>query len=116
MTLGEKQRKFPLLLMSLIHYIYGKGYEATWGDGYRDPRVFGNIGDKIGYGHKNSCHKLKLAQDLNLFDPDGKYITDSSHPFYAELGEYWESLHEDCRAGIRFNDANHFSITHKGMM
>ena len=102
--------------MSLVHYIYGKGYKVTWGDGFRDPRVFGNIGDKIGYGHKNSCHKLKLAQDLNLFDPEGNYITDSSHPFYAEISEYWESLHEDCRAGIRFNDANHFSLFHEGMM
>lgn len=112
MTLGEKQRKFPLLLMSLVHYIYGKGYEVTWGDGYRDPRVFGNIGDKDGYGHKNSCHKLRLAQDLNLFK-DGTYLTETED--HKEFGEYWESLDPDCVWGGSFNDGNHYAMTHKGM-
>ncbi len=112
MSLGEKQRKFPLLLMSLIHYIYGKGYEVTWGDGYRDPRVFGNIGDKTGYGHKNSCHKLKLAQDLNLFK-DGVYLSKTED--HKEFGEYWESLDPDCTWGGVFQDGNHYSMTHKGM-
>jgi len=112
MTLGEKQRKFPLLLMSLVHYIYSQGYEITWGDGFRDPRVFGNIGDKIGYGHKNSCHKLKLAQDLNLFK-DGKWLKETED--HKQFGEYWESLDPDCTWGGRFQDGNHYSITYKGM-
>jgi len=112
MTLGEKQRKFPLLLMSLVHYIYGQGYEITWGDGYRDPRVFGNVGDKIGYGHKNSCHKLRLAQDINLFK-DGKFLTKTED--HKQFGEYWESLDPDCVWGGSFQDGNHYSMTHKNM-
>lgn len=112
MTLGEKQRKFPLLLMSLIHYIYGKGYEVTWGDGYRDPRVFGNIGDRAGYGHKNSCHKLRLAQDINLFK-DGKCLSKTED--HKAFGLYWESLDPDCTWGGDFQDGNHYSMTYKGM-
>ena len=114
MTLGEKQELFPLLLMSLVHYIYGKGYKIRWGDGYRDPRVHGNIGDKVGYGHKNSCHKLKLAQDLNLFK-DGKFLTETED--HKEFGEYWKSLDPLCQWGGDFKnpDGNHYSLMHEGM-
>ena len=67
MTLGEKQRLFARLVPRLIDYAYFKGYEVTLGDAYRDPRVFGQIGVKKGYGRSKSNHKIKLAIDLNLF-------------------------------------------------
>jgi hypothetical protein len=113
MTLGDKQRVFMLLLPDLILYAYDKGYELTLGDGYRDPRVFGQLGEYKGYGHRRSGHKNRLAIDLNLFK-DGKYLTSTEdHKF---LGEYWESLHPLCRWGGRFNDGNHYSIFHEGVM
>jgi hypothetical protein len=28
---------------------------------------------------------------------------------YKELGEYWESLDQDCKWGGRWGDGNHFS-------
>ena len=111
--LGDKQDKFPLLLMSLVHCIYGKGYTIRWGDGYRNPRVHGEMGVKKGYGHHNSCHKIRLAQDINLFK-DGKFLTKTED--HAEFGKYWKSLDPENRWGGDFRkpDGNHYSTTYRG--
>lgn len=111
MTLGEKQKLFMRLLPRLIDYIHKQGYECTQGDGLRDERVFGKMGESKGYGHPFSVHKLKLAKDINLFKDD-KYLTETED--HRIFGEYWESLHELCCWGGRFSDGNHYSITHDG--
>lgn len=113
MTLGEKQRLFAKLLAGLINQAHLMGYEVTMGDAYRDRRLFGDLGEKKGYGHRNSCHKLRLAQDLNLFK-DGVYLSKTED--HRELGEWWESLHPLCRWGGRFDDGNHYSLEHNGCM
>jgi hypothetical protein len=117
-TLGQLQRKFTLMVANLIQYAYSRGYELSFGDAYRDPRLHGDVGVKLGYGHPKSCHKVRLAIDLNLFadiDADGDldYVTSSEVQAYKELGEYWESLGGTW--GGRFNDANHFSLSYEGM-
>jgi hypothetical protein len=111
MSLGDKQKKFTRLISNLLDFIHARGYEITFGDAFRDPRIHGHIGKKKAYGHRNSCHKIRLALDLNLFK-DGVYLTtDKDHePF----GLYWESLDPDCRWGGRFNDGNHYSLEHNG--
>lgn len=111
--LGDLQDEFPLHLMTLVHYIYGKGYTIRWGDGYRDPRVHGEMGEKKGYGHKNSCHKLRLAQDINLFK-DGHYLIKTED--HKEFGEYWKSLDPvNCWGGdFKRPDGNHYSKTYGG--
>jgi hypothetical protein len=113
MTLGNKQRLFTKLMAQLVLWAYENGYELTVGDAYRDPRSHGEYGTrKEGtYGRKKSNHKRRLAMDFNLFI-DGEYQTTSEA--YQELGEYWESLHELCSWGGRFNDGNHFSLLHEG--
>ena len=68
MKLGEKQELFARLIPSLYAKAHELGFEIRKGDAFRDPRVHGPFGVKKGYGHKNSCHKLKLAEDLNLFN------------------------------------------------
>ena len=110
MTLREKQSKFARLVADLIIKAYDLGYEVTLGDAYRDPRVHGNIGVKLGYGHSKSCHKVRLAIDLNLFK-DGKFLEGSDA--HKELGEWWES--QGGTWGGRFNDGNHYSLAHDGM-
>ena len=65
MRLGEKQELFMRLLPRLIDKVHELGFEIRGGDLFRDPRVHGGIGEKKGYGHKNSCHKMKLAIDLS---------------------------------------------------
>jgi hypothetical protein len=110
-TLGEKQKLFTRLLPGLLNKAHELGFEVTLGDAYRDPRVFGIIGEAQGYGAKSSCHKMRLAIDLNLFR-DGKYLTTGYD--HQPLGEWWERQHELCNWGGRFNDANHYSLKHAG--
>ena len=111
MTLGQKQRLFARLVAELIEWAYDQGYEIALGDAFRDPRVHGQHGEEGGYGRKNSCHKLKLAIDLNLFK-DGEYLDKTSD--HAFLGQYWEQLHCLCVWGGKFNDGNHYSLEHNG--
>lgn len=106
MTLGQKQRKFTLMIATLVAWAYENGYELTFGDAYRDPRAF--IGDEP-YGRDKSLHKSRLAVDFNLFK-DGVYL--SSTESHSPLGEYWESIGGTW--GGRFNDGNHYSLEHQG--
>lgn len=108
-VLGDKQKKFTLMIGQLITWAYAHGYQLTVGDAYRDPRVFGMVGVTKGYGRARSLHKQRLAMDLNLF-VDGEYMADSDS--YRPLGEYWESIGGSW--GGRFNDGNHFSLEHEG--
>lgn len=112
MTLGQKQELFSRLIVNLMGFIHDRGYEIRVGDFFRDPRVHGKLGVKLGYGHKNSAHKNKLAADLNLFK-DGRYLTDDND--HEPFGIYWESLHPLCRWGGRFQDGNHYSLEHEGV-
>lgn len=112
MTLGEKQRLFTLCVGLLIVKADELGYEMSFGDAYRDPRVHGSVGERKSYSATNSVHKERLAVDLNLFK-DGKYLTGTDD--HKELGEYWESLYPPfARWGGRFNDGNHYSFEHGG--
>jgi len=111
MRLGEKQELFMKLLPRLIDKAHELDFKIRGGDLFRDARVHGASGVKVAYGHKNSAHKLKLAIDLNLF-LDGKWQTETEQ--HEELGEWWESQHELCRWGGRFNDGNHYSLEHNG--
>lgn len=114
MTLGQKQRLLTSLLPRLLDFAHYNGYETTLGDAFRDPRVFGAVGeDKGTYSHDSSNHKRRLAIDLNLFK-DGKYLTETKD--HEPLGLFWESLHPLCRWGGRFNDGNHYSIEHEGVI
>ena len=107
MTLGQRQRLFMRLLPRLIDHAYAQGFELTIGDGYRDPRLHGSVGVKMGYGHAKSNHKNRLAVDLNLFK-GGEFLQATTD--HTPLGEFWENLDPLCRWGGRFNDGNHYSV------
>lgn len=110
LTLSQKQRLLPRMLARLITRAYELGFEVTLGDAYRDPRLHGAVGVKLGYGHSKSAHKQRLALDLNLFK-DGKYLTSTED--HKPLGEFWESLGGSW--GGRFDDGNHYSLEHNGV-
>jgi hypothetical protein len=112
MSLQKLQATFTSLIPSLINKAIELGYEVTLGDAFRDPRVHGQIGVKMGYGHAKSAHKKRLAIDLNLFK-DGVFM--SSTDAHAELGAWWEQQHPLARWGGRFNDGNHYSFEHEGI-
>lgn len=110
MTLGEKQRLFAKLVPRLIDKAHELGFEVTLGDAYRDHRVFGVAGEGKGYGDPFSCHKMRLAIDLNLFK-GAKYLTSTED--HRDLGQFWKSLNPLCRWGGEFRtpDGNHYEIT-----
>lgn len=100
--LGDKQRKLPPMLATLISYAYSTGYEMTVGDAYRDPRC--------NYGNPRTLHRQRLAMDFNVFK-NGLWLQDTTD--LAELGEVWEKMGGSW--GGRFNDGNHFSLSYGGM-
>lgn len=111
MTLGEKQQLFMRLLPRLIDKAHSLGFQIRGGDLFRDPRTNGAHGVKQGYSSANSCHKLKLAIDLNLFK-GGSFLQQTND--HEQLGIWWEQQHALCCWGGRFNDGNHYSLEHNG--
>lgn len=114
-TLLQKQQDFTLMVANLIEFAYQNGYRLTFGDAYRDPRLHGKVGTKLGYSSANSLHKDRLAIDFNLFK-NGVYLTSSDD--HKPLGEFWESIGGTW--GGRFGetggtaDGNHYSLEHNG--
>lgn len=108
MRLSDLQIQHTKMIARLILHAEQLGYGLTWGDAYRDPKVFGEEGVSKGYGHPNSNHKRRLAVDFNLFK-DGAYVQEDGP--YEELHKYWRSI-GGCSID---NDLNHFSIEYKGM-
>lgn len=103
MKLSDRQKQFASMVPRLIDKAFALGYSVTLGDAYRDPRVFGAMGESKGYGLKTSKHKQRLAIDLNLFKGDTFLQSTEDH---KPLGEWWES-----QGGIwggRFKDGNHY--------
>ena len=112
MSLRKTQSEFARLIPRLIDKAFELGYEVTLGDAFRDERVHGAFGVKLGYGHPKSGHKKRLALDLHLFK-DGEYLEGTEA--HRELGEWWEQQHPQARWGGRFNDGNHYSFEYEGI-
>ena len=137
-TLRQKQSRFARQVPRLIDYAHALGYEVTFGECYRTdeqaeihalgfqgreavaqlierqfPMLAAKIRNNTGNGIRNSLHGKRLALDLQLFDSEGRWITEV-YP-YQLVGEYWESLGPDHRWGGRFGDTPHFSIEHDGI-
>jgi len=110
MGLVAKQNRFALCLGLLYLEIERRGMVYTLGDCYRSPEVFGGIGERKGYGHPSSCHKYRLAQDINLFDADGGLIDDNK--YHKELHAWW--VVNCCGAPMIPHDSNHYSFAHNG--
>lgn len=109
-TRFQKQCRFMRLVPRLIDKAHELGFEATLGDGFRDARLHGAMGEKKGYGHAKSAHKIRLAIDLNLFK-NGEYMDATED--HAELGAWWEA--QGGSWGGRFGDGNHYSLEHEGV-
>ena len=109
MTLREKQSKFVWMVNDLLTFAKSKGYDLTFGEALRTEEQAA-LYAKQGKGSANSLHCLKLAIDLNLF-VNGKYQDSTSA--HEPLGVFWESIGGSW--GGRFNDGNHYSLSHNGM-
>lgn len=112
MSTLDTQSEFTRLIPRLIDKAYELGFEVSLGDAYRDPRVHGALGVKMGYGHSKSAHKARLAIDLNLFK-GGTFLPSTED--HRPLGEWWEKQHPLARWGGRFADGNHYSFESNGV-
>lgn len=109
----DKQWEFSQSLASLIRQAYLYGFRVQMGEVYRTPlQAAANAAS--GSGIANSVHCDHLAVDINLFTPDGTYITDDTG--HKLLGPWWKLLGPDYRWGGNFDrrDFNHYSITPDG--
>jgi hypothetical protein len=109
-SLSQKQFRFlkmeSKLLAKAAEIAEREGICVTGGDAYRDPRLHGGMGVRLGYGAASSCHKLRLARDLNFVDQRG-----FRNEFHVELHDYWDSVGGATRI---VGDMNHFSLEHQG--
>ncbi len=91
------QALFAHKVARLILYIESQGYHVTLGAA---------LAYKADGRHtSDSKHYVKLAIDLNLFDAEWNYLTETED--YVKFGEYWEA--QGGTWGGRFKDGNHFS-------
>lgn len=112
MTLHQLQALHVQLIAKLIQFVFGQGFEITWGEAYRtQEQAQWDATNHIGI--VNSVHCERLAVDFMLFK-DGVYLTDPAD--YRFMGNYWKALNPVCRWGGDFTtvDADHFSITWGG--
>jgi D-alanyl-D-alanine carboxypeptidase-like protein len=112
MTLHEMQAAHTLCVAKLIEWVYGQGWELTWGEAYRtQEQAQWDATNHIGI--VNSVHCQRLAVDLMLFI-NGVYQTAAEA--YQPLGDYWKTLNPLARWGGDFKsvDADHFSFTWQG--
>src|SRR5690348_6408121 len=112
-SLRDKQAAFAVLVAKLILEADRGGCQVTFGEAWRPPET-AELYAKQGKGIQNSLHTQRLAIDLNLFK-DGVYMGRSES--YEPLGVWWEgqsTTEIQCCWGGRFNDGNHFSVSHGG--
>lgn len=126
MTLGEKQELFVQLEHRWLAYAFGKGYKMRHGEGRIAARGASGHGRKaviVDTDHevevedrehmRLGAHYTGVGADWNLF-VNGQWLTSGNEAEWLDLGVYWEGLHELCRWGGRFRDANHISLEHDG--
>jgi len=105
--LSESQFVFAKNVAKLINYIFECDYYCTLGEAWRTKEQ-AEIYHKAGRGIINSQHCKRLAIDLNLFSPEGDYLTKTYD--YVRFGNFWERLNPKNRWGGKFNDGNHFEM------
>ncbi|WP_115586218.1 M15 family metallopeptidase [Candidatus Chromulinivorax destructor] len=105
--LQESQQKFAKDVVSLLSYMLEKKYNFTFGETMRTKEQ-AELYAQQGKGIKNSLHCKRLAIDINLFNPQGEFLSKSED--HTLFGEYWESLSPFNRWGGRFIrvDGNHY--------
>ena len=106
MTLGQKRRKFTHMIALLITHVEYLGYGVA-GD-------FLKRCEDCTIGKKDSAHKVGLAIDLNLYNSQGKYLSDGIEAEVAhnKLHNYWDAMGGAKRIPY---DLNHYSLEHQGM-
>lgn len=105
------QQHFALTMARFITRISELGWKVTFGEAYRPPETAALYASQ-GRGIKNSLHTVRLAMDLNIFDKDNNYITNTNE--LEIVGAIWEAQDSLATWGGRFGDGGHFSFGFEG--
>lgn len=108
MTLKEKRWLFSQLICEHGLWITSQGWHWAFAEGMdrittKDPTSDHKVG---------SLHNIGLAQDIDLYDAEGRYVTDTKTHMFSGIA--WEKLHPLCRWGGWFGDGNHYSLEYEG--
>lgn len=116
-SLSDLQKEFAKAVPGLISKAFELGFGVTVGEAWRTPeQAAWNAAH--GLGVANSLHTERLAIDLNLFSPEGAYLSDDSTGAYSQLGAYWKSQGVNYKWGGDFKplvDLDHFSLSPDGV-
>ncbi len=104
-NLRKTQSEFVICIAKLIEFAYEQGYELTFSDAFRSAEECERR------GFRDSCHGIRLAIDLNLFE-NGVYQRQAGG--HTILGAHWLTLHPLARHGGDWGDHNHYSFTYGG--
>src|SRR5215467_6072359 len=106
-TLGESYRTQEQAEINALTLKQRKDVESILKNSY--PELAAAIGGSTSQGVRNSVHRLKLAQDINIF-LNGEY--QEGGDVYKQLGEWWKQQHPDARYGGDWGDGDHFSFVY----
>ena len=101
-----RQQEFFAMFMRLASKIISLGYQATFGDAYRDPRA------TFPYSHPKSLHGRRLAVDINLFVGQHLLVDDEAEDAHRIIHGYWTEMGG---SKIIEGDWNHYSVPWEGM-
>lgn len=127
MTLKEARVEFSRLVAEFILEARRRGYQPALAEGGLSSLRKVSLtpsGPKTQAFDRvhmlGSLHYDKLAQDLDLYDANGRYIDQTSDPAWQELGKWWLEQSVYCRWGGDWNengktdpgdtDGNHISF------
>lgn len=105
--LQKQQWEFVKDVSVLIQKIHLLGLLGTFGEAFRtvdQQRIYMETGKSQ---TMNSRHLVRLAIDINIFRQD---LSPASFDDIKEIGDFWESLSPQNRAGMfwKFQDNFHF--------
>lgn len=114
--LGDLQRTFADTMTDFLAWIKAQVDEQG-----RRTYLYSFEDFKAHDGHMaSSCHYIKLAADINLFedlDHDNEIEGDeymANTEAHRPLGEKWKTMHPLARWGGDWGDGNHYSFTFQG--
>jgi len=125
MSLGDARRDFTSKIAHLLLYINayvgpnGERYAAAGADWMRNRKVFGEQGERKGYGEAWSAHKWGLALDIDLYKlVDGEWEYQTTTEAHKPFGKFWVNLDPENHVwGGDFSkkDGNHYSYRYQGV-
>jgi len=110
MRLNPKQWRHTRCTAVLLLHMIEAGYHPRMAYAKRSKEEATRL------GFSDSNHIRYLAVDIDLFDSNGNFLSDTQS--HRRFGEFWKTLDSDAVWGGDFPhkpDGNHYSFEHEGV-